>query len=72
KLLSAPSGNFPEGARSSFSSGDEKRAVGEAHEKQKQITDKMCFWSTAITLPVPKTILQGCAPTPCQPLTPPD
>ncbi|MFK5551354.1 head completion/stabilization protein, partial [Klebsiella pneumoniae] len=39
-----PSGKLPEGALSSFSSGDEKRAVGQAHEKQKLITDKMCFW----------------------------
>lgn len=28
--------------------------------------DKMCFWYTAITMSVPKTIRQGCAPTPCQ------
>ncbi|MEN3949877.1 hypothetical protein QE477_29085, partial [Klebsiella pneumoniae] len=31
--------------------------------------DKMCFWYTAITMSVPKTIRQGCAPTPCQHLT---
>ncbi|MCE4093428.1 hypothetical protein, partial [Klebsiella pneumoniae] len=67
-----PSGNFPEGALSSFSPSVRNCAVGQAHEKQKLTPDKMCFWSTAITMSVPKTIRQGCAPTPCQHLTPPD
>ncbi|WP_216651661.1 hypothetical protein, partial [Klebsiella pneumoniae] len=70
--LGFSSGNFPECALSSFSSGDENRAVGQAQEKQKLITEKMCFWSTAITMSAPKTIRQGCAPTSCQHLTPPD